>query len=306
MLPYLKKYEELDPKIKEKISTPEISAQISDLEDKYQIDLPSLIIKIMIKEIVWPDLETYLRKNFDMPLDRAGELKEDLASRVFKDLTDYLNIPETGAKGEKQEKPTEEASATQDTETLEIKEEKREEPPSSPSPQETEEQTEEQEQSEPREKKGSSTPDTRKERFLPRKRKKKLSAYDHEGEELELSRAERYKGDWEDLVFSPEDEEELKEVKEKITREEKEKQQKGAGEQFLFHWGACGLFLTRVFRDNCLVITLGRDRSPGYPWSASSRAAWEAGMKVETAPGREPSPAEKISNKEVRGAKKAV
>ncbi len=92
MLSYLKKFESLPIDLRKKVSNKEVIGKISQLENKYELDLVPLIIKIIIKDISWNNLIQYLMEDFSINVISAENLKDDLATQVFYNIADYLGI----------------------------------------------------------------------------------------------------------------------------------------------------------------------------------------------------------------------
>ncbi|MCD4694264.1 hypothetical protein K8R62_02815 [bacterium] len=92
MLSYLEKFENLPIDLRKKVSNKEIIDKISQLENKYGLDLVPLIIKIIIKEVPWNSLVYYLMEDFFVNIGVAEALKKDLADQVFYNIADYLGI----------------------------------------------------------------------------------------------------------------------------------------------------------------------------------------------------------------------
>jgi len=92
MLPYLEKFNNLPAEIRNKISSPEAMAAISDLESRYNVSLAAVIMRIMVKDISILDLEKYFVFEYNLDGTQARELVKELKDRVFVSVADYLGI----------------------------------------------------------------------------------------------------------------------------------------------------------------------------------------------------------------------
>lgn len=89
-LEYLNKFNNLPPKIKDKISTPEIVQEINAIGKRYQINLATTVMKVMVKEIAIRNLANYFINNFGFDQARAQHLENELKDKVFADVINYL------------------------------------------------------------------------------------------------------------------------------------------------------------------------------------------------------------------------
>ncbi len=98
MFDYLQQFNKLSPTLKAKISSPEIMARISELENKYQVDLAMLIMKVMIKEISIQDLPDYFKREDSLSPELSEKLSQDLMDKVFVSVADYLSLKQVQRK----------------------------------------------------------------------------------------------------------------------------------------------------------------------------------------------------------------
>lgn len=90
MLDYLEKFNNLPPKIKHEISTPEVTTAIAEIGQRYRINLAATIIRIMIKEIDVRNLASYFVNNFALDQARAQHLENELKEKVLAGSINYL------------------------------------------------------------------------------------------------------------------------------------------------------------------------------------------------------------------------
>lgn len=89
MLSYLKKFNNLPAELREKVSNEEAMAAMEKLEQKYQLPLAALIMKVMVKEITLADLASALLKE-NLTATVAEQLAGELKGKIFFSLGNYL------------------------------------------------------------------------------------------------------------------------------------------------------------------------------------------------------------------------
>lgn len=92
MFDYFEQFNNLDPKIKEKVSNPFVVGTIESLEKKYGIDLASVVMLVMVKGILINDLAIHLSDQFSLSEEVAKSLATDLKEKVFLGVADYLGM----------------------------------------------------------------------------------------------------------------------------------------------------------------------------------------------------------------------
>ena len=90
MFDYLQKFNSLPQPLRESVSSPSAMAVISDLENKYKIDLAATVMKVMIKIIPLADLAIYFVSDFSLNPEVAKKLTADLKDRLFFPVANYL------------------------------------------------------------------------------------------------------------------------------------------------------------------------------------------------------------------------
>jgi len=113
MLTYLQKYNSLPGELRDKISTPAMMAAVDEMERKYGVNLATLIMRVMVKDIAISDLVEYF--NFEAELDResAEALAAELTGKIFIQAADYLGI---GAEPQQPPQPPRAASGKAEAE----------------------------------------------------------------------------------------------------------------------------------------------------------------------------------------------
>jgi hypothetical protein len=94
MLSYLEKYNSLDKGLKDKVSSPDVLAKITDLEAKYKVSLATVIMRVMVKEILFENLVRYFNFENEMDYLQAKSLAEELDATIFNDplIREYLGL----------------------------------------------------------------------------------------------------------------------------------------------------------------------------------------------------------------------
>ena len=92
MFSYLEKFKKLPKELQAIVSSPQATGIINELEEKYGIELASLAIKIMVKEISWKGLENVLVSEHNLTQEQAVQLKQELEQKIFYQVTKYLGI----------------------------------------------------------------------------------------------------------------------------------------------------------------------------------------------------------------------
>ncbi len=102
MLDYLQRFKQLPQEIREKVSNQEASKAISDLENKYNVALFAIVMKVTVGDISLDKLNNHLIRDLDMSEKDATGLADELRQNIFKNIEEHLkeNTPSSEAKGE--------------------------------------------------------------------------------------------------------------------------------------------------------------------------------------------------------------
>ncbi|MFN3302024.1 MAG: hypothetical protein ACK413_03300 [Patescibacteria group bacterium] len=87
---YLEKFKALPKELRDAVSSQEKIKVLETIEKKYNLKLVKLVVRLMIKDIKWQDLEKFLISDFRLSSEKAKELKKDLAEKIFNEVIDYL------------------------------------------------------------------------------------------------------------------------------------------------------------------------------------------------------------------------
>ena len=99
MITYLEKYNSLPAELRNAISTPEIMAVINEIEGRYRVNLATIIMRVMVKDIALEDLANFFVFEYNMENRQAEELLGELADKIFYVVADYLGF-NAGSGGE--------------------------------------------------------------------------------------------------------------------------------------------------------------------------------------------------------------
>ncbi len=92
MFDYLDKFNALSSDLKASVSDPEALKIIEDLEGEYNIELASLIMRVMVKDVSVEMLPLTLFTEFKLGQEKSEKLAKTLENKIFSRAGDYLGI----------------------------------------------------------------------------------------------------------------------------------------------------------------------------------------------------------------------
>jgi len=92
MISYLEKFNELGSDIRDAVSKKEVVEAINALEQEHKVSLATAVMRVMVKDISLVDLAKFFVFENNMPAKQAEKLVEELKTKVFKDVADYLGF----------------------------------------------------------------------------------------------------------------------------------------------------------------------------------------------------------------------
>jgi hypothetical protein len=92
MFDYLLKFNKLPQELRDEVSTPLVMASIDELEERFGVNLATVIMRVMVKEISFADLKQFFMEEFQLSEPMSEQLQVELAGRVFLKVADYLGI----------------------------------------------------------------------------------------------------------------------------------------------------------------------------------------------------------------------
>lgn len=90
MFDYLQKFKTLPQNLRDSVSSPAAMSVISELENRYKIDLAATVMKVMTKIIPLADLSIYFVSDFSLEQDVAKKLTAELKEKLFFPAANYL------------------------------------------------------------------------------------------------------------------------------------------------------------------------------------------------------------------------
>lgn len=105
---YLEKFKKLPTELQNAVSSEEKIRQLEELEKKYNLKLTKFVVRLMIKDITWLEVEKFCQENFHLSPEKAAALKKDLTEKIFSEVIGYLGKDlrlqiEDSGEGEKME-----------------------------------------------------------------------------------------------------------------------------------------------------------------------------------------------------------
>lgn len=94
MFDYFQKYNNLPKDLRDKVGSADVVRAIDEIEKKYGVDLAVLVMKIMVKEVPYKNLENQLMVNFNLDSLKASELAKEMKEKIFKNAAYYLEKEE--------------------------------------------------------------------------------------------------------------------------------------------------------------------------------------------------------------------
>jgi fructose-specific component phosphotransferase system IIB-like protein len=92
MFDYLQKFNSLPKNLRDQVSSPSAMAVLTELENKYKLDLAMVVMKVMIKNISINGLATYFISEGGLTREAAENLTRELKEKIFIGVADYLGI----------------------------------------------------------------------------------------------------------------------------------------------------------------------------------------------------------------------
>lgn len=94
MFDYLQQFNSLPKDLRDQISSPSVMAAVTELENKYKVDLAMLIMKVMIKSLAIKDLPAYFISEDALSPEISEKLTRELKEKIFSTVADYLGLAE--------------------------------------------------------------------------------------------------------------------------------------------------------------------------------------------------------------------
>lgn len=92
MFDYLDKFNKLNSDLKSAVSNPQVIGIIESLEKEFNVDLASLIMKIMIKEIDIKKLPLIISTEFNLDQNQSKLLAQKITEQILSKVAGYLSL----------------------------------------------------------------------------------------------------------------------------------------------------------------------------------------------------------------------
>lgn len=92
MFDYLKQFKSLPKELRERVSSPMAMSILAELEEKYKVNLASVIMKVMVKTLSLTNLPTYFSTEFSLDPESAKKLTKELEEKIFFSVAAYLGL----------------------------------------------------------------------------------------------------------------------------------------------------------------------------------------------------------------------
>ncbi|HBA36648.1 TPA: hypothetical protein DCZ15_02105 [Candidatus Falkowbacteria bacterium] len=92
MFDYLQKFNSLSKDLRDKVSSASVMASLTELENRYHVDLAMVVMKVMIKEMALQDLPAYFSGEALLAPEKAADLTRELKEKVFMVAADHLGL----------------------------------------------------------------------------------------------------------------------------------------------------------------------------------------------------------------------
>lgn len=92
MFDYLQQFNSLPKELKDKVSSPEAMSLLSELENRYQVDLAMIVMKVMIKSLDIKDLSSVFVSELGLSTVQAEALTKEIKVKIFSKVADYVGI----------------------------------------------------------------------------------------------------------------------------------------------------------------------------------------------------------------------
>lgn len=92
MFDYLQQFNNLPAALRERVSSPSAMAALSELEAKYRIELATIVMRVMVRNIPFSSLSKTLVSESSLSQAQAEVLSQEMAEKVFFGLEEYLGI----------------------------------------------------------------------------------------------------------------------------------------------------------------------------------------------------------------------
>ncbi len=92
MFDYLQQFNGLPKDLRDKVSSPEAMSLLTEIENKYGVDLAMVVMRVMIKTLAVKDMVAFFVSEFNLAPVQAENLAKELKESIFSKVADYVGI----------------------------------------------------------------------------------------------------------------------------------------------------------------------------------------------------------------------
>lgn len=92
MFDYLQQFNSLPQDLRDKVSSKEAVFALTEIENKYGVDLAMVVMKIMIKTLAIKDVPAFFSSELNLSPVQAESLTEELKTKILAPVADYVGI----------------------------------------------------------------------------------------------------------------------------------------------------------------------------------------------------------------------
>lgn len=92
MFDYLQQFNSLPKDLRDKVSSPEAMSLLTEIENKYGVDLAMVVMRVMIKTLAIKDMVAFFVSEFALAPLQAENLAKELKEKIFSPVADYVGL----------------------------------------------------------------------------------------------------------------------------------------------------------------------------------------------------------------------
>lgn len=92
MFDYLQQFNSLPKDLRDKVSSPEAMSLLTEIENKYGVDLAMVVMRVMIKTLAIKDMVAFFISELNLAPAQAEGLAKDLKDKIFSSVADYVGL----------------------------------------------------------------------------------------------------------------------------------------------------------------------------------------------------------------------
>lgn len=92
MFDYLQQFNSLPKDLRDKVSSPEAMSLLTEIENKYGVDLAMVVMRVMIKTLAIKDMVAFFVSELNLAPLQAEGLAKELKEKIFASVADYVGL----------------------------------------------------------------------------------------------------------------------------------------------------------------------------------------------------------------------